>query len=142
MRAIMDVITRLAALLIAILLAIDAFTGGRSETLRVERHSRAPQWHLGDDYPLQLSGGRVDSCRVGRAAFDSLADGDLVSVSSSRVFKTCDAIRRGDEVVVQSTLRKWLLVLPMLFLLASALGWIRFEGRVRADRRERDWWFG
>ncbi len=138
----MDVITRLAALLIAILLAIDAFTGGRSETLRVERHARIPQWHLGDDYRLQLSGGRVDSCRVGRAAFDSLADGDLVSVSSSRVFKACDAIRRGDEVVVQSPLRKWLLVLPMLFLLASALGWIRFEGRVGADRRERDWWFG
>lgn len=138
----MDVITRLAALLIAILLAIDAFTGGRSETLRVERHSRLFHWHHGDDYRLHFSGGRVDSCKVGRPAFDALVDGDLVSVDTSRVFKSCDAIRRGDEVVAQSPLHKWLLVLPMAFLLAAALGWIRFEGRVGADRRERDWWFG
>ena len=138
----MDVITRLAALLIAILLAIDAFAGGRSETLRIERHSRLFHWHRGDDYRLYFSGGRIDSCKVGRPAFDALIDGDVVSVDSSRVFKSCDAIRRGDEVVAQSPLRKWLLVLPMVFLLAAALGWIQFEGRVGAERRERDWWFG
>ena len=138
----MDVITRLAALLIAILLAIDAFAGGRSETLRVERHSRLFHWHHGDDYRLHFSGGRVDSCKVGRPAFDALVDGDVVSVDTSRVFKSCDAIRHGDEVITQSLLRKWLLVLPMAFLLAAALGWIRFEGRLGADRRERDWWFG
>ena len=138
----MDVITRLAALLIAILLAIDAFAGGRSETLRVERHSRLFHWHHGDDYRLHFSSGRVDSCKVGRPAFDALVDGDVVSVDSSRVFKSCDAIRRGDEVVMQSPLRKWLLVLQMVFLLAAALGWIQFEGRLGADRRERDWWFG
>ena len=138
----MDVITRLAALLIAILLAIDAFAGGRSETLRVERHSRLFHWHHGDDYRLHFSGGRVDSCKVGRPAFDALVDGDVVSVDTSRVFKSCDAIRHGDEVIAQSLLRKWLLVLPMAFLLAAALGWIRFEGRLGADRRERDWWFG
>ena len=138
----MDVITRLAALLIALLLAIDAFAGGRSETLRIERHSRLFHWHRGDDYRLHFSGGRVDSCQVGRPAFDALVDGDVVSVDSSRVFKSCDAIRHGDELVAQSTLRRWLLVLPMVFLLAAALGWIRFEGRLGADRRERDWWFG
>ena len=138
----MDVLTRLAALLIAILLAIDAFAGGRSETLRVERHSRVSHWHHADDYSLQFSGGRVDSCKVGRPAFEMLADGDLVSVDSSRVFKTCDTIRRGDELVTRSPLRKWLLMLPMLFLLAAALGWIRFEGPAGAERRERDWWFG
>lgn len=138
----MDVITRLAALLIAILLAIDAFAGGRSETLRVERHSRLFHWHHGDDYRLHFSGGRVDSCKVGRPAFDALVDGDVVWVDSSRVFKSCDAIRHGDDLVAQSPLRKWLLVLPMVFLLAAALGWIQFEGRLGAGRRERDWWFG
>ena len=107
----MDVITRLAALLIAILLAIDAFAGGRSETLRIERHSRLFHWHHGDDYRLHFSGGRVDSCKIGRPAFDALVDGDVVSVDSSRVFKSCDAIRRGDQVIAQSPLRKWLLVL-------------------------------
>ena len=138
----MDVLTRLAALLIAILLAIDAFASERSEMLRVERHSRVFHWHHGDDYRVHFSGGRVDSCKVGRPAFDALVDGDVVSVDSSRVFKSCDAIRRGDEVVTQSPLRKWLLVLPMVFLLAAALGWIQFEARPGAGRRGRDWWFG
>jgi hypothetical protein len=138
----MDVLTRLAALLIAILLAIDAFAGGRSETLRIERHSRSFHWHHGDDYRLHFNGGRVESCKVGRPAFDLLSDGDLVSVDSSRVFKSCDSLRRGDEVLTQSPLRKWLLVLPMAFLLAAALGWIQFEGRIGGVRRERDWWFG
>ena len=138
----MDVITRLAALLIAILLAIDAFAGGRSETLRIERHSRLFHWHHGDDYRLHFSGGRVDSCKVDTPAFDALVDGDVVSVDSIRVFKSCDAIRLGDQVIAQSPLRKWLLVLPMVFLLAAALGWIQFESRLGADRRERDWWFG
>jgi hypothetical protein len=138
----MDVITRLAALLIAILLAIDAFAGGRSETLRVERHSRVFHWHHGDDYRLHFFRGRVDFCKVDRPAFDALADGDVVSVESSRVFKSCDAIRRGDEFITRSPSRKWLLVPPMVFLLAAALGWIRFEGRVGADRREREGWFG
>ena len=138
----MDVITRLAALLIAILLAIDAFAGGRSETLRIERHSRNLNWHHGDDYRLRFAGGRVESCKVGRPAFDALSDGDVVSVDSSRVFKSCDGIRRGDEVITQAPLRKWLMLLPMAFLLAAAFGWIQFQGRVGGDRRERDWWFG
>jgi hypothetical protein len=137
----MDVLTRLAALFIAILLAIDAFAGGRSETLRVERHSRIVHWHHGDDYRLHFSGGRVESCKVGRPAFDMLVDGDLVSVDSSRVFKSCDTIRRGDAVIAQSPLRKWLLVLPMALLLAAALGWIQFEDRLVGDRRQRERWF-
>ena len=138
----MDVITRLAALLIAILLTIDAFAGGRSETLRVERHSRILHWHHGDDYRLQFAGGRVDSCEVGRSVFDALGDGDIVSVDSSRVFKSCEAIRRGDDVITQANLHKWLMLLPMALLFAAAVGWIQFEGRVGADRRERDGWFG
>ena len=137
----MDVLTRLAALLIAILLAIDAFAGGRSETLRVEHHSHLPNWHRADEYRLLFSGGRVDSCQVDRLAFDALADGDLVTVGSSRVFKSCETIVRGDEVITRSPLRKWLLVLPMLFLLAAAGGWIQFEAREDADRRARDGWF-
>ena len=45
----MDVITRLAALLIALLLAIDALCAERTETLRVDRHTRVSRWHQGDD---------------------------------------------------------------------------------------------
>ena len=61
----MDVITRLAALLIALLLAIDALCAERTETLRVDRHTRVSRWHQGDDYRLHFVGGRVESCEVG-----------------------------------------------------------------------------
>ncbi len=135
----MDVVTRLAALLIALLLAIDAFSAERTETLRVDRHIRLARWHQGDDYRVYFAGGRVESCEVGWTAFNALADGDLVSVDTSRVFKSCDGIRRGDEAISGGRAHRWLLLVPMVVLLAAAFGWIRFERR-RDD--EPGWWFG
>jgi hypothetical protein len=135
----MDVLTRLAALLIAILLAIDAFSGARTETRRVAGHTRAPRWHQDDDYRLHFLGGRVESCGFGLAAWNALRDGDEVAVDTSRVFKTCDGIRRGEELLARRNLHKWLLLLPIAMLLAAALGWIRFERDVRRERRG---WFG
>jgi hypothetical protein len=136
----MDVITRLAALLIALLLAIDAYSGERTQTLRVDRHVRVSRWHRDDDYRLQFVGGRIDSCAVGWAAFNALADGEEVAVDTSRVFKSCDGIRRGGEVIAEAHLRKWFVLLPMAILLAAAFGWIQFEGRRDGDPRA--WWFG
>ena len=138
----MDVITRLAALLIAFLLAIDAFSAQRNETLRVDRHVRLSHWHHGDDYRLEFVGGRVDSCTVGWSAFNALNDGDVVSVDTSRVFKSCDGIRRGDEVITQSRWRRWFLLVPMLILLAGVFGWIQFDRRIDDDGRRGGWWFG
>ncbi len=135
----MDVITRLAALLIAFLLAIDAFSAQRNETLRVDRHVRLSHWHHGDDYRLEFVGGRIDSCTVGWSAFNALNDGDVVSVDTSRVFKSCEGIRRGEEVISQAHLRKWLLLVPMAILLAAAFGWIQFD---RGADDDRGWWFG
>jgi hypothetical protein len=135
----MDVITRLAALLIAILLAIDAFSGERTQTLRVDSHVRVARWHREDDYRLQFVGARVDSCAVGWPAFNALADGDEVTLDTSRVFKSCDRIRRGDEVIAEAHLRRWLVLLPIAVLLAAAFGWIQFERRV--DDGARGWWF-
>jgi hypothetical protein len=135
----MDVITRLAALLIALLLAIDAFSAQRNETLRVDRHVRLSHWHHGDDYRLEFVGGRVDSCTVGWSAFNALDDGDVVTVNTSRVFKSCEGIRRGEVVISQAHQRKWLLLVPMAILLAAAFGWIQFDRGVDDDRR---WWFG
>ena len=137
----MDVLTRLAALIIAILLAIDGFSGDRTETLRVDGHTRVARWRQGDDYRLQFAGGRVQSCAVGWSAFNALNDGDEVVVDTSRVFKSCDGIRRGDEVIAQSRWRRWFLLAPMLILLAAALGWIRFDRRIDDDRRDGGWWF-
>jgi len=136
----MDVITRLAALLIAILLAIDAFSGERTQTLRVDRHERTTSWRHDDSYRLHFVGGRVESCEVGWSAFNELNDGDEVSVATSRVFKSCDGIRRGDEVIARPNVHKWLMLVPIAILLAAAFGWIQFERRVDDDTR--GWWFG
>ena len=138
----MDVITRLAALLIAILLAIDAFAAARVETLRVDRHVRNARWHQGDDYRLVFAGGRVESCSVGWSAFNAVNDGDEVTLDTSRVFKSCAGIRRGDEVIARAALHKWLLLVPIALLLAAACGWIRFERRRDDERGEPDAWFG
>ena len=135
----MDVITRLAALLIAILLAIDAFSGVRTQILRVDSHVRVSRWHREDDYRLQFVGGRVDSCAVGWTAFNALADGEEVTLDTSRVFKSCDRIRRGDEVIAEAHLRRWLVLLPIAILLAAAFGWIQFERR--EGDAARGWWF-
>ena len=138
----MDVITRLAALLVALLLAIDAYSGERTETLRVDRHTlaQASRWRRDASYRLHFVGGRVESCEVGWTAFNALNDGDEVSVDTSRVFKSCDAIRRGDETISESHLRKWVVLLPIAILLAAAFGWIRFDRGVDDD--DRRWWFG
>jgi len=133
----MDVLTRLAALIIALLLAIDAFSGDRTEALRVASHTRAPRWHQDDDYRLHFADGRVESCGFGLAAWNALHDGDEVAVDTSRVFRTCDGLRRGDEVLARQNLLKWLLLLPIASLLAAAFGWIEFERDVRLERRGR-----
>ena len=135
----MDVLTRLAALLIAFLLAIDAFSAERTETLRIAGHERTAHWTRDDAYRLHFVGGRVESCAVGEPAFRALADGDEVSVDTSRIFRSCDGIRRGEEVIARPDLHQWLLLIPIAILLAAAFGWIEFERRLHDDRR---WWFG
>ena len=134
----MDVLTRLAALLVAILLAIDAYSGERTEALRVDRHTRTAGLRHDDTYRLHFVGGRVESCEVGWSAFNALSDGDEVSVDTSRVFKSCDGIRRGDDVISGGRAHRWLLLVPMAVLLAAAFGWIRFERRYDD---EQGWWF-
>jgi hypothetical protein len=65
----MDVITRLAAFLIALLLAIDAYSGERNETLRVGGHSRALRWHRDDVYRLHFTGRADDDPRDARGGW-------------------------------------------------------------------------
>jgi hypothetical protein len=136
----MDVITRLAMFIVAVLLAVDAFSAERNESLRVDRHVRISRWHRGDDYRLDFVGGRVESCAVGWSAFNAVNDGEVVSVDTSRVFKSCDGIRRGDEVISEAHVRKWFLLIPIAILLAAAFGCIQFDRRIDDDRRS-GWWF-
>jgi hypothetical protein len=137
----MDVITRLAMFIVAFLLAVDAFSAERSESMRVERHVRISRWQRGDDYRLDFTGGRVESCAVGRSAFNALGDGDVVSVDTSRVFKSCGGIRRGDAVISQARPHHWLLLVPIAILLAAAFDWIQFDRRAGGEARRGGGWF-
>ena len=136
----MDVITRLAAFLIAVLLAIDAFSGERTETLHVDRHTRTANWRHDDSYRLHFVGGRVDSCEVGWSAFNALNDGDEVFVDTSRVFKSCDGIRRGDQVIARPWRAQVVHADPHRAAAGGQLRLIQFERRVDDDSR--GWWFG
>ncbi len=121
--------------IIAVLLAVDAFGAERNESLRIDRHSRAgSNWRHTDDYRLHFVGGLIDSCDVGWSAWNALQDGDEVSVDTSRVFKSCDGIRRGDEVIAQPRLHRGFVLIPIALLLAAAFGWIRFNRRLDEDR--------
>ena len=124
----MDFLTRLAMFFLAVVLAIDGFGATRDETLRVDGHVRTTHLHYGDDYRLRFAGGRADSCEVGWTAFNALADGELVQVQESRVFRSCRRIRRGDETVLGPGPSRWLLMIPVALLLAGAFGWIEFRG--------------
>jgi hypothetical protein len=138
----MDVITRLAMFIVALLLAVDAFAAERNDSVRVDRHVRVARWHRDDDYRLDFVGGRVESCAVGWSAFNALNDGDVVSVGTSRVFKSCGGIRRGDEAISQAQAHRWFLLIPIAILLAAAFGWIQFDRRIDDDdRRGGGWWF-
>lgn len=66
----MDVIPRIAAFLIATLLAIDAFSGLRTETLKVDRHTRVANWRNGDEHRLHLA------AALGLVRFERRVGGD------------------------------------------------------------------
>ena len=57
-----------------------------TQTLRVDRHVRVSRWHRDDDFRLQFVGGRIDSCAVGWAAFNALADGGSVAQPLTETF--------------------------------------------------------
>ncbi len=124
----MNLLPRIAMFLLAVVLAVDGFGATRDETLRVDGHSHTTRWRTGDEYRLRFTGGRADSCDVGWTAFNALADGELVQVQTSRVFHACRRIRRGDETVMGPGPARWLLMLPVLLMLAGAFGWIEFRG--------------
>jgi hypothetical protein len=87
----------------------------------------------------------VESCEVGWSAFNALNDGDEVSVATSRVFKSCDGIRRGDEVIASRTRAGGSCCCRSPSCCGEGaqpprrFGWIQFERRVDDDTR--GWWF-
>ncbi len=140
-------IFRLLTFLGAILMTADALLPARSELVHVDGHRLTENAtstshhgvHRSTDYVVLFAGGQVGSCAVGYTAYNALRDGDEVVVATTRVFKGCDRIVRGGEVI--TTGRHWGTLLFAAFLFASAFGWL---GTNRDDddvplRRGR-WW--
>lgn len=143
----LTMLVRLLAFMAAIVLTADALLPTRSESVRVEHHERREHRSIHHfrtrtrtNYIVHFSGGSVGSCDVGLSAYDTLHDGDDVTVGVTRVLKSCDRVTRDGSVVVHN-IDRWM----SLFLAALALG-VGF-GWITPFRRDDDgepgrgrWW--
>ena len=151
----MTLIGRLLMFAFAVLVACDALLPTHTAVEIVDRHVRTSHWRNQTDYNVYFSGGDVHSCSVGWSTYDALKDGDEVTLTASRVFKSCTGIARGGDILSRPGLGKWLELAFAAFLLAGAFGWIdmrsrpiddddddRFDRDVRRYRRDdRGWWW-
>ena len=107
---------------LALALAFDAFMPATTSTAHVDRHAMSEQWRMQTRYTLYFVGCRVDECSVGYSAYTTLKDGDAVTLTTSRVFKTCEVILRDDEVIEKPGAGRWLVLVVIAFLLAGGFG--------------------
>lgn len=136
-------VLRLAALTVAVVLGADALLPTHSETVRVALHEpgsltfrRSQRQH--DVFTLHFAGGRVGSCDVSHAAYDTLRKGDEVIVDATRLLDTCDRITR-DGVVVERGIDRWITLLFAVLVFACTWAWIATDDA--ADPRSRGpWW--
>ena len=149
----MTLIGRLLMFALAVLFACDAVTPVHTVIETVDGHTTTTHWRHQTDYDLRFTGGDVRRCNVGWTAYDALKDGDEVTLTASRVFKSCRGIARGDEIVTRPGAGKWMELVFAAFLLAGAFGWIDLrpgdddrdddrygrDGRYRRDDRG-GWW--
>jgi hypothetical protein len=147
----LTMIVRLLAFVAAIALTADALLPTRSEFVHVERHERREhssthhfRTRTRTNYLVHFSGGSIGSCDVGSSGYDTLKDGDDVTVGVTRVLRSCDHVTRDGSIVVRN-IDRWLSLLFAALALAVGLGWV--TPRVFDDddddpyrRRHRGWW--
>ncbi|WIV97976.1 hypothetical protein [Kinneretia aquatilis] len=119
-------------------LLADVALPTRIETLLVEQHTSQTQtaqrstpstdsrW-ADTSYKLHLSGGGPSSCSVAYSTYSKLKDGDSIEVRSSKVFRTCVHIARGEEVFESDGLWKWIALFSGLLLIAASFGWVKSD---------------
>jgi hypothetical protein len=108
----------------------------RSEQLQVDQHTSRTQTDYratrgGDSrwadtsYKLHLIGGKLSSCSVGFSSYSRLKDGDTVNVQSTKLFKNCIRIARGEEVIESDNHWKLFALIVGSLLIAIAVGWLK-----------------
>jgi len=123
-------VVRIAFAAVGAALIVDAALPLRVEPLQVDRHTSETRTDHGAatgeiTYKVHLVGGVPSSCSVGYAAYSALKDGDAVEVQSTKLFRSCVRISRGEQVVDFLEYWRWLAVAGGMLLLAAALGWMR-----------------
>ena len=108
----------------------------RAEQLQVDQHTSRTQTDYratrgGDSrwadtsYKLHLIGGNLSSCSVGFSSYSRLKDGDTVNVQSTKLFKNCIRIARGEEVIESDNHWKLFALIFGSLLIAVAVGWLK-----------------
>jgi hypothetical protein len=113
MRALLTLLLKVVALILGTAALLDAALPTADQAMRVDghhaSHDRRP---TRTNYTIELVGGTTDSCGVGYQAYETLHDGDPVTVTTSRLFKQCASIARdGVEVHAHHTWRLWSLLI-------------------------------
>jgi hypothetical protein len=117
--------------LAGIALLADVALPIRTEHLQIDRHtSRHESGRDGFDtsYEVHLVGGTMRSCSIGYSAYSSLKDGDSVDVGSTRLWRICVRIVRGDEVIQPSGYWWLAALLGGGILVAAAVGLLKRDG--------------
>ena len=82
------------------------FDGGLptiSQDVHIDEHSSNTRISVADSgNEVFFSDGRVTSCKVDRSGYQSLHDGDVVTVRSSRLTNQCVRLFHGDDLMVKS----------------------------------------
>lgn len=118
------------AFLFGLTLLLEAALPVRIEHLRVDQHTssthrRTQTSTVDTSYTLHLVGGKPSSCSVGMLSYQRLNDGDEVEVQSTKVFRRCVRISRGDELIDYEKYWRLFALLSGGLLVAAAFGWVK-----------------
>lgn len=119
-----------------IALILDIALPTRTELLRVDQHTSYTETErrststgtatLADtSYKIHLAGGVLSPCSVGYTTYEKLKDGDAVEVKSTKLFKNCIRIARGDEVLDSDKHWRLFALIGGGIMIAVALGWLK-----------------
>jgi hypothetical protein len=105
---------------------LDGALPAAEQAMQVDGHHSSQDRRTHDtDYRVDLVGGNTGSCQVGYQAYQTLRDGDRVTVTTSRAVKQCASIARDGVVVHERHYwRLWSLLFGAVFI-GSALGILR-----------------
>lgn len=94
---------RIALFVFGLASIIDGGLPTISEELRVADHGTDASHDFNDsDYRVTFNDSKVDYCKISSAGYDTLKDGDVVTVRSSRLLHHCTEIKRDDGIVYKS----------------------------------------